>query len=186
MTLVHLGDNKPIWQVAEEREENKSKNKDMSGSDYGGWHKTAKVDSPTVTTTLKNLGFLYRRQGKYEAADTVEECASRSRKEVSVLAMLVVSFTKIFLKQSYSYQQALDVIKQAKMAQILGPEGGGMLTPQEQRRSLPAQASRNRSRRGSRESLDSVHNEVDEVRKLLNVFLLQLFEKGYIERHTLS
>ena len=73
-----LGDNKPIWQVAEEREENKSKNKD----DYGGWHKTAKVDSPTVTTTLKNLGFLYRRQGKYEAAETVEECASRSRKEV--------------------------------------------------------------------------------------------------------
>ncbi|CAG7833746.1 unnamed protein product [Allacma fusca] len=129
------GDNKPIWQVAEEREENKLKNKDMSGSDYGGWHKTAKVDSPTVTTTLKNLGFLYRRQGKYEAAETVEECASRSRKE------------------------ALDVIKQAKMAQILGPEGGGMLTPQEKRRSLPAQTSRDRSRRGSRESLDSVQYE---------------------------
>jgi kinesin light chain len=73
-----LGDNKPIWQVAEEREENKLKNKD----DYGVWHKTAKVDSPTVTTTLKNLGFLYRRQGKYEAAETVEECAMRSRKEV--------------------------------------------------------------------------------------------------------
>ena len=54
-----IGDNKPIWQLAEEREENKSKNKD---SDYGGWHKAAKVDSPTVTTTLKNLGFLYRRQ----------------------------------------------------------------------------------------------------------------------------
>ena len=31
--------------------------------DYGGWHKAAKVDSPTVTTTLKNLCALYRRQG---------------------------------------------------------------------------------------------------------------------------
>jgi kinesin light chain len=41
----------------------------------------AKVDSPTVTTTLKNLGALYRRQGKYEAAETLEDCALRSRKE---------------------------------------------------------------------------------------------------------
>ena len=67
--------------MAEEREENKSLNKEVA-PDYGGWYKTAKVDSPTVTTTLKNLGFLYRRQGKLEAADTIEECALRSRKEV--------------------------------------------------------------------------------------------------------
>lgn len=40
------------------------------------------MDSPTVTTTLKNLGALYRRQGKYEAAETLEDCALRSRKEV--------------------------------------------------------------------------------------------------------
>jgi hypothetical protein len=67
--------------------------------------------------------------------------------------------------------QALDVIKQAKMAQILGPEGGGVLTPQEKRRSLPAQASRDRSRRGSRESLDSCQYDVgDEVSILLNFF----------------
>lgn len=38
--------------------------------------------SPTVTTTLKNLGALYRRQGKFEAADTLEEAAMRSRKQV--------------------------------------------------------------------------------------------------------
>jgi kinesin light chain len=83
--------------VAEEREENKTKNKDMGSNpnlntpgsgpgpygEYGGWHKAAKVDSPTVTTTLKNLGALYRRQGKYEAADTLEDCAMRSRKDVS-------------------------------------------------------------------------------------------------------
>ena len=50
-------------------------------AEYGGWHKAAKVDSPTVTTTLKNLGALYRRQGKYEAAETLEDCALRSRKD---------------------------------------------------------------------------------------------------------
>ncbi len=74
--------NKPIWQVAEEREENKNSLEDMQPyGEYGGWHKAAKVDSPTVTTTLKNLGALYRRQGKYEAAETLEDCALRSRKE---------------------------------------------------------------------------------------------------------
>ncbi len=31
----------------------------------------------TVTSTLKNLGALYRRQGKFEAAQTLEMCASR-------------------------------------------------------------------------------------------------------------
>lgn len=77
------GDNKPIWQVAEEREENKNKIPGTAPyTEYGGWHKAAKVDSPTVTTTLKNLGALYRRQGKYEAAETLEDCALRSRKEV--------------------------------------------------------------------------------------------------------
>ncbi|XP_055625328.1 kinesin light chain-like isoform X2 [Toxorhynchites rutilus septentrionalis] len=76
------GENKPIWQVAEEREENKLKNRENTPyGEYGGWHKAAKVDSPTVTTTLKNLGALYRRQGKYEAADTLEDCALRSKKE---------------------------------------------------------------------------------------------------------
>ncbi|KAH7941400.1 hypothetical protein HPB49_013334 [Dermacentor silvarum] len=72
------GDNKPIWQLAEEREENKSQRRDNAPyGEYGGWHKAAKVDSPTVATTLKNLGALYRRQGKYEAAETLEDCALR-------------------------------------------------------------------------------------------------------------
>ncbi|XP_052697156.1 kinesin light chain-like isoform X9 [Crassostrea angulata] len=78
------GDNKPIWMQAEEREENKGKSKEGSPMpEYGGWHKAAKVDSPTVTTTLKNLGALYRRQGKYEAAEMLEECAMRSKKSES-------------------------------------------------------------------------------------------------------
>merc|ERR1719464_100358 len=73
--------NKPIWQIAEDREENKNKKDNLPYGEYGGWHKAAKVDSPTVTTTLKNLGALYRRQGKYEAAETLEDCALRTRKE---------------------------------------------------------------------------------------------------------
>merc|ERR1712241_535217 len=73
--------NKPIWQIAEDREENKNNPENLPYGEYGGWHKAAKVDSPTVTTTLKNLGALYRRQGKYEAAETLEDCALRSRKE---------------------------------------------------------------------------------------------------------
>lgn len=49
-----------------------------------------------VTTTLKNLGALYRRQGKYEAAETLEDCALRSKKE------------------------AVNLVKQTKVQQILG------------------------------------------------------------------
>ncbi|XP_051942098.1 kinesin light chain 1 isoform X2 [Hippocampus zosterae] len=77
------GENKPIWMHAEEREE-QSKGKQKDGSpfgEYGGWYKACKVDSPTVTTTLKNLGALYKRQGKFEAAETLEEAAVRSRKQ---------------------------------------------------------------------------------------------------------
>ncbi|XP_065562598.1 uncharacterized protein LOC136028695 isoform X2 [Artemia franciscana] len=76
------GDNKPVWQVAEEREEMKRTNGvPVLHAEHGGSHKAAKVDSPTVTTTLKNLAALYRLQGKYEAAETLEDCAMRSRKE---------------------------------------------------------------------------------------------------------
>lgn len=86
-SLVHDNPQKiPITRVkvAEEREENKHKNKESTlYGEYGGWHKAAKVDSPTVTTTLKNLGALYRRQGKYEAAETLEDCAMRSKREVN-------------------------------------------------------------------------------------------------------
>ncbi|XP_078061536.1 kinesin light chain 2-like [Mustelus asterias] len=51
-------------------------------AEYGGWYKACKVNSPTVNTTLRNLGALYRRQGKLEAAETLEECATRSRKQL--------------------------------------------------------------------------------------------------------
>uniref|UniRef100_A0A4W4FTU8 Kinesin light chain n=1 Tax=Electrophorus electricus TaxID=8005 RepID=A0A4W4FTU8_ELEEL len=76
-------ENKPIWMHAEEREEmSKGKHRDNTPyGEYGGWYKACKVSSPTVNTTLRNLGALYRRQGKMEAAETLEECAMRSRKQ---------------------------------------------------------------------------------------------------------
>ncbi|XP_061768994.1 kinesin light chain 2 isoform X2 [Nerophis ophidion] len=94
-------DNKPIWMHAEEREESKGKRKEAGHYvEYGSWYKACKVDSPTVNTTLKSLGALYRRQGKLEAAQTLEECASKSRK------------------------QGFDAINQSKVVELL-KDGGG-------------------------------------------------------------
>uniref|UniRef100_A0A2I4CQJ0 Kinesin light chain n=1 Tax=Austrofundulus limnaeus TaxID=52670 RepID=A0A2I4CQJ0_AUSLI len=96
-------DNKPIWMHAEEREESKSKRRDsVPYVEYGSWYKACKVDSPTVNTTLKSLGALYRRQGKLEAAETLEECATKTRK------------------------QGIDAINQSKVVELLkdGAAGG--------------------------------------------------------------
>lgn len=40
------------------------------------WDTTGTIDSAIVTSTLRNLGALYRRQGKLEAAETLEEAAT--------------------------------------------------------------------------------------------------------------
>ncbi|XP_058985192.1 kinesin light chain-like [Musca domestica] len=73
--------------MQKEREEHKYDNRENTPYDeYGGWHKAAKVDSPTVTKILKNLGALYRRQGMFEAAETLEDCALRSKKEALDMA----------------------------------------------------------------------------------------------------
>ncbi|KAF6114346.1 kinesin light chain 4 [Phyllostomus discolor] len=97
-------DHKPIWMHAEEREE-MSKTQHREGgapyAEYGGWYKACKVSSPTVNTTLRNLGALYRRQGKLEAAETLEECALRSRR------------------------QGTDPISQTKVAELLGESDSG-------------------------------------------------------------
>lgn len=74
------------------------KETDSPYGEYGGWHKAAKVDSPTVINTLKSLCALYRRQGKHDAADALENCALRSRKD------------------------AVDVAANSKVAQMLGAE----------------------------------------------------------------
>ena len=70
-----------------------------AGANYegqGGWYKTIPNDQPAVTTTLKNLSLLYRRQGKYEAADTLENCAARARKDPQAIV------------------QALNIVKQTQ------------------------------------------------------------------------
>lgn len=59
-----------------------------SSAGVGGWPRgfgspSICYYSPTVNTTLRNLGALYRRQGKLEAAETLEECAVRSRRQVT-------------------------------------------------------------------------------------------------------
>ncbi|KAM8921023.1 kinesin light chain 1 isoform 4-T4 [Pelodytes ibericus] len=113
-------ENKPIWMHAEERE--KFKQKDGTFGEYGGWYKACKVDSPTVTTTLKNLGALYRRQGKFEAAETLEEAAMRSRKQgldnvhKQRVADVLNDAESIEKRRS---RESLDVVKYES-----GPDGG--------------------------------------------------------------
>jgi len=145
--------NKPIWQVAEEREENKNNLDDVPYGEYGGWHKAAKVDSPTVTTTLKNLGALYRRQGKYEAAETLEDCALRSRKDAAAAAAATGGGGQ---KKEDATAAAGGAAGSAKRGHKgLGGSGGGggssaVAPGTKDRQHRPGEV-----HRGSRESLDS-------------------------------
>jgi kinesin light chain len=75
-----------------------------TGGNYdaqGGWYKTILTDQPTVTTTLKNLSLLYRRQGKYEAAETLETCAAKARKDPQAIlqALNIVKQTNLNTQQ---------------------------------------------------------------------------------------
>ena len=75
-----------------------------TGGNYdaqGGWYKTILSDQPTVTTTLKNLSLLYRRQGKYEAAETLENCAAKARKDPQAIiqALNIVKQTNLNTQQ---------------------------------------------------------------------------------------
>lgn len=65
--------NKTIWMLAEERQDNNL----MHEHEPGNWHKV-KVENPTVLCTLKNLSSLYRRQGKYDAAEILDQVATRN------------------------------------------------------------------------------------------------------------
>ncbi|XP_076100152.1 kinesin light chain-like isoform X2 [Mytilus galloprovincialis] len=107
------GNNKAIWMHAEEREESKKKLKDGTPMpEYGGWHKATQTNSPTVSTALKNLGALYRRQAKYEAAEILEKCAMQSE-------------TNGKLKRSGSYSKLRASIRRssAKLVQKLKGKG---------------------------------------------------------------
>ncbi|XP_043915965.1 kinesin light chain 1-like isoform X3 [Protopterus annectens] len=136
LTRAHLkefgsvdADNKPIWMHAEEREEmSKGKLKDIAPyAEYGGWYKACKVNSPTVNTTLKNLGALYRRQGKLEAAETLEECAMRSRKQ-SVTGLDPINQTRVveILKdgETIERRRSRDSFGSGSVKYESGTEGG--------------------------------------------------------------
>ncbi|NXT40234.1 KLC1 protein, partial [Pelecanoides urinatrix] len=69
------------------------------------------LNSPTVTTTLKNLGALYRRQGKFEAAETLEEAAMRSRKQATC--------NKIKPFPILPNSQGLDNVHKQRVAEVL-------------------------------------------------------------------
>ncbi|CAF0784263.1 unnamed protein product [Rotaria sordida] len=45
------------------------------------WYKTIEIDIPAITTTLRSLSLLYRRQGRYDTAEIIDNCASRIRKD---------------------------------------------------------------------------------------------------------
>lgn len=73
-------DNKPIWQVAEEREKIKAEKKeDLPPELEQGQIPSFDNNNQAVASTLKILVALYRRQGKKEAAETLEDCTSRTR-----------------------------------------------------------------------------------------------------------
>uniref|UniRef100_A0A8C2G9S8 Kinesin light chain n=1 Tax=Cyprinus carpio TaxID=7962 RepID=A0A8C2G9S8_CYPCA len=76
-------ENKPIWMHAEERQESKvGFCQHILFFCVGNYMRLFFfIHSPTVNTTLRNLGALYRKQGKIEAAETLEECATRSRRQ---------------------------------------------------------------------------------------------------------
>ncbi|XP_069049227.1 kinesin light chain 1 isoform X4 [Lepisosteus oculatus] len=119
-------ENKPIWMHAEEREEqSKGKQKDgASFGEYGGWYKACKVDSPTVTTTLKNLGALYKRQGKYEAAETLEEAAMRSRKQGLDTAQKQRVAEVLNDPESLEKQRSRESLNSEVVKYESGPDGG--------------------------------------------------------------
>ncbi|CAF0738906.1 unnamed protein product [Didymodactylos carnosus] len=77
-------------------------NNNNNETQQGGWYKNVRTDTSPAIVTLKHLGLLYRRQGKYEAADTLENCASRARKDPQAIA------------------QALNIVKQTNSTGTLG------------------------------------------------------------------
>ncbi|KAJ3612948.1 hypothetical protein NHX12_019205 [Muraenolepis orangiensis] len=112
--------------VDEREEQSKGKQKDGSlFGEYGGWYKACKVDSPTVTTTLKNLGALYKRQGKFEAAETLEEAALRSRKQgLDVVQKQRVAEVLSDAEAGQEKQRSRESLVSDSVKYEAGPEGG--------------------------------------------------------------
>ena len=79
---------------------NKHNEKDYVVS--GSWHKASKVDTPTVTTTLKNLVTLYRKQGRNEAADQLDCCAVKIKKDPSAITQAIEVVQKVQMNESFT------------------------------------------------------------------------------------
>lgn len=73
-------DNKVIWQIAEERS-NQKEDDPTDNQEILKWLKCVR-ENTAVTVTLKNLGLLYRKQGKHGAATVLEDTALRAKREV--------------------------------------------------------------------------------------------------------
>lgn len=96
--------NKPPPSSISSQKENQSGTANENYDAQGGWYKTMLADQPTVTTTLKNLSLLYRRQGKYDAAEQLETCATKARKDPQVIvqALNIVKQTNSNTQQPQS------------------------------------------------------------------------------------
>ncbi|CAF1198567.1 unnamed protein product [Rotaria sordida] len=93
--------NKSSSRIQQQQQETQSGITNENYDAQGGWYKTILADQPTVTTTLKNLSLLYRRQGKYEAAEALENCAARARKDPQAIlqALNIVKQTNLNTQQ---------------------------------------------------------------------------------------
>lgn len=71
---------------------------------------------------------------------------------------------------SHSWFQALEIVKQAKVAQILGASSEG----DKRRQSSSSSVKDKHSRRGSRESIDSMQYDGDEVSLEIIILILNM------------
>ncbi|KAI6185300.1 Kinesin light chain [Aphelenchoides besseyi] len=118
-------DNRVIWQIAEDREVNKQTDP-TEDQEHIKWLKCVK-DNPTVAVTLKNLGLLYRKQGKYEAANVLEDTALRAKKECNGQApsdFPMPSLTDEMSMSRMSMSQSNNGLKQ-RMMNVLGLDKNG-------------------------------------------------------------
>ncbi|KAF1764085.1 hypothetical protein GCK72_004031 [Caenorhabditis remanei] len=69
---------KSLWEVAEERQRKMEKGEKMEVMET---RQLEYLDNPDIITSVKNLAAVYRRQGKYEAADTLEDATMRGHQQ---------------------------------------------------------------------------------------------------------
>lgn len=55
-----------------------------------------------MTTTLKNLVTLYRKQGRNEAADQLDNCAVKIKKDPSAITQAIEVVQKVQMNESFS------------------------------------------------------------------------------------